>query len=251
MGRLFFTTNSDNVDCGTHTDINGITKLTMSMWNYQSSSSNVSSFGKRNVLQRTYLSKDSGGRFYFYLSTTTDAYGYFDATNLLGWNQYTLVYDGTLSGNSNRLKGYLNGVQQTLTFNLTIPAATSSTAGNLYIGGINGTGSVTDIPLAECAMWKVALTPNEVALLGRNYSPEWIRPESLIEYVDLIDNVYSRKNTRLLITGGLPSSHPFIIYRTPIRYSEYAIVPQTTKFRKTLSGIGTKVGSRQIHNWGG
>lgn len=42
------------------------------------------------------------------------------ATN---WNFYEVYYDGTLSGNSNRLKIYINGVQKTLSFSGTVGAS--------------------------------------------------------------------------------------------------------------------------------
>lgn len=41
----------------------------------------------------------------------------------------SVVYDGSLVGNSNRLKIWLNGVQKSLTFTGTIPATTDSTTG--------------------------------------------------------------------------------------------------------------------------
>ena len=69
---------------------------------------------------------------------------YYDNTNLLfqvnnnndgggsfaytrgSWSNISVVYDGTQSTNATRLKVYLNTVQQTLTFNYTVPATTSS-----------------------------------------------------------------------------------------------------------------------------
>lgn len=41
----------------------------------------------------------------------------------------SVVFDGSLTGNANRLKLYLNGVQQTLSFSGTVPTTTNSTTG--------------------------------------------------------------------------------------------------------------------------
>lgn len=45
------------------------------------------------------------------------------------WRHITAVYDGTATGNANRLKVYVNGSLQTLTFVNTIPASTVSSIG--------------------------------------------------------------------------------------------------------------------------
>ncbi len=53
------------------------------------------------------------------------------------WSHYVMVFDGTQTGNANRLKLYKNGIQQALTFGggVTIPATTSaSNAGIFQIG---------------------------------------------------------------------------------------------------------------------
>jgi len=55
----------------------------------------------------------------------------------------SVVFDGTLTGNANRLKMYIDGVQQTLTFAATIPASTANTAG-LIIG--DAVGSIGTAP---------------------------------------------------------------------------------------------------------
>lgn len=57
---------------------------------------------------------------------STDAYAEFPFTGN-GWNYWSLVYDGTQTGNANRLKVYLNAAAQSLTFTGTIPASIPST----------------------------------------------------------------------------------------------------------------------------
>jgi hypothetical protein len=51
-----------------------------------------------------------------------------------GYFHYALVFDGTQTGNANRLKVYINGVLQTLTFvgGYTVPATTGSPTGTRY-----------------------------------------------------------------------------------------------------------------------
>jgi hypothetical protein len=56
---------------------------------------------------------------------SVDSYGEFPFAES-GWNYWTVIYDGTQTGNSNRLKVYLNGIFKTLTFTGTIPSSIPS-----------------------------------------------------------------------------------------------------------------------------
>ncbi len=85
------------------------------------------------------------------------------------WYHVVVVYDGSLTGNSNRLKIYVNDVQQTLTFANTIPAAvTNSTAQfeNGYAFGINFLQGYQ----AELGIWSKPLTGAEITTLFNNGS---------------------------------------------------------------------------------
>ena len=65
------------------------------------------------------------------------SYGTYAQTNV--FNYSVLIFDGTLSGNSNRLKMYKNGVLQSLSYTLTIPATGPSCAsGTIKTGRFAG-----------------------------------------------------------------------------------------------------------------
>ena len=56
------------------------------------------------------------------------------------WTVGTIVFDGTQTGNANRLKLRLNSVDQSLTFTGTVPATTSASTNSIYVGcDSNGT----------------------------------------------------------------------------------------------------------------
>lgn len=62
-----------------------------------------------------------------------------DANLVTGtWYHLVLIYDGTLSGNANRLKLYINGVQKTLSFTGTIPASLQNSSADLKFGKFGG-----------------------------------------------------------------------------------------------------------------
>ena len=63
----------------------------------------------------------------------------FTSTN---WNVFELVFDGSLSGNANRLKLFINGTQQTLSFVGTVPAVLPTVTA-FYMGTLGFTPSVS------------------------------------------------------------------------------------------------------------
>ncbi|MHC5115306.1 MAG: DUF2341 domain-containing protein, partial [Planctomycetota bacterium] len=82
------------------------------------------------------------------------------------WHHWAMVFDGTQAGNSNRLKFYLDGVEQTLTYNGTIPATTPSNTQPLQIA--SGEGSL---------YWPGVIDEARVASVAR--SADWIRAQYL------------------------------------------------------------------------
>src|SRR5207247_1258608 len=77
-------------------------------------------------------------------------------------NYYAMVFDGTQSGDSNRLKGYVDGVQQSLSFGVGAIPATLGNGGNFNIGrdpyltsfgpGYYSLGSIADVQVYNRAL---------------------------------------------------------------------------------------------------
>lgn len=99
------------------------------------------------------------------------------------WHDVALVYDGSGTGNSQRLKCYIDGALQTAySWNQTIPDTTADLTGyDLYLGYMSGSfgGRITC-----CYLWSRALRPGEIgqlyrdpfAMLGHR-APVWVLPE--------------------------------------------------------------------------
>lgn len=65
--------------------------------------------------------------------------------------------------------------------------------------------------LAECAIWNVALSDDEILSLSKNIRPLKVRPESLVMYVPLVrDLVCLRGSASVFTTSGAPAvfDHP-------------------------------------------
>ncbi len=104
--------------------IAGASKVTMSFWGRKSATGKVMicSLGAETTNSRFNMSWFSDGNVYCTAENGSISTGFFAESFSLAWRHFALVFDGTASGNSNRLKAYVNGVQKTLTFSGTIPA---------------------------------------------------------------------------------------------------------------------------------
>ncbi len=126
----------DEITASSVTTLAGASAFTLSGWfkkadaghnltiSYDNSSSNRTSL---NFFQdsKVYLNLAVGG--------SPVEYGRFSLVST-DWVHLVMVFDGTASGNANRLKGYLNGVEQTLEYSGTIPAAAHSQSAIFRIG---------------------------------------------------------------------------------------------------------------------
>ena len=131
------------------------------------------------------------------------------AVTLNTWQHIAGVYSA-----SNNRRAYWNGTASAApaTNNL-VPVALS----RLVIGLDRVTSpQVTDRQhvgrIAEVAIWKAALTADEVLALSRGMSPELVRPQSLVFYAPLLRDLNDRVNNLALtnVGGALVSDHPRI-----------------------------------------
>lgn len=128
------------------------------------------------------------------------------------WNHIVQVFDGTQTGNANRLKGFLNGTQQNLGFSGTVPATSVDhvdiedfTINRLQTALAFGNGRY-----AEVGIWNAALTAAEVASLAKGMTCDKIRPQNLVFYAPLVRDLIDAKGG-LTITNNNSSTvaeHP-------------------------------------------
>lgn len=119
----------------------------------------------------------------------------------------------------------------------TASAANSPADLNLVSIGTSRYGTSTEYTfsgyLAEAAIWNVALTDNEVAILGRGYSPLLVRPQSLVAYWPLIGNESPETDLRggynLTVTGATKADHPRIILPAQRRLVSVPTAVPTTR----------------------
>jgi hypothetical protein len=151
----------------------GVTQFSMCAWMKRTLSSTLIV-----ISQVESLSNDisfelwSDGYAYFEVGNGSNSYGRV-LNSSTSWQFLSMVYNGTLVGNSNRLKGYINGVEQTLDFGATtIPATTGTVNANFilgsYLSGLNyGSGNISNVQTYNRALSASEVLQNYNALKGR------------------------------------------------------------------------------------
>lgn len=131
----------------------GASKATMSYWARKSATGKVMicSVGSESPNSRFHISWFSDGFCYCTCENGGSSFGSFFEPYTLAWRHFALVFDGTATGNANRLKLYINGSQKTLSFTGTIPStAISGTALGVGRGsGVFSDGLVDDFVLYD------------------------------------------------------------------------------------------------------
>lgn len=101
------------------------------------------------------------GNVYFEVANNAYADGHF-ALNDTGWHHLVMVYDGTQTGNTERLKAYVDGKEQALAYNGTIPYTLGGMNDNFAIGSDSVGGSFyTNGLIDDVRVYDKALTAKE------------------------------------------------------------------------------------------
>lgn len=124
---------------------------------------------------------------------------------------------GVFASNSSRTS-YFNGADAVTNTTACSPAgAMNRTAvGAVYFGGTptNASFPPFDGDIAEVAMWNVALTADEMAMLALGVSPLLVRPAALVAYWPLLGQtspeIELRGRNELTVTGATAAPHPRI-----------------------------------------
>jgi hypothetical protein len=207
---------------GDITQINSVSKVTIMIWARRTVTTGKGViFGKQTSAggpgaDGVLIEDWDDGSIYFDISNGGNSYGSVAIPPDTKWHHYALVYDGTLSGNSNRLKGYIDGVQMTLSFGgAAIPATTTSNTTSFVIGqdGAAGT-SFSNAVMDEGRVYNNALTQSQIqAEMFRQIDPAtsnlvayWRMNENTGQL--LYDETSNNYDSTLGVNNGAASDDP-------------------------------------------
>ena len=164
-GSIVFDGVNDFVSVPNQTALVNKSQFTLACWaKRRLSTSRVNIYQAIDLNNGISLAALGDSNVYVEVSNGSHPYGYV-ANSGSNWQNFVMVFDGSLTGNSNRLKLYVNGVLQTLTFNGTIPATSSSSVNSIFcIGNTQGTGNndYSDGNFAQVSIYNRALSVSEV-----------------------------------------------------------------------------------------
>jgi hypothetical protein len=208
MARAFAT--NQKIE-GTTTVGKNQTYFTLACWFRRPSNGTLQICGFSKENHNFYMIHNSNERFYLLISNGSLVYGE-TAASVTGWNHFAQTFDGSQSGNSNRLKAYVNGANATMSFSGTVPSTTSNSADmeTFTIGReIGAFGRSTTGDIAEVGVWQATLTADEIASLADGMTCDKIRPQSLVYYTPLIRDIQDlARGMTLTNTNSTVATHP-------------------------------------------
>jgi hypothetical protein len=167
------------IDCGQITDLKSASAFSVSGWFKQTT------LDQERVMFGTYISGTniiscytwSDGQMYIDVRNGVGTYGTFDYSTVVDaetWFHCAFVFDGTFTDgdpatqNAGRLKIYINGVEQTLTFVGNIPATTNATQGDFRIGSLESYTKEWLGSISEISVFNYALSLTQINYLWDN-----------------------------------------------------------------------------------
>ena len=227
-----FDGSNDYLDCGDITSLNSVSTFSFSCWakinNTASTSFLVSK--RLNDTNRIHIAVASNV-IYFNVSNSGSSWGQISFTST-DWNHLSLVFDGSGTGNSGRLKGYINGEEQTLTYTGTVGTTTPNLSGQSFEIAKQHTNYLEGL-IDEVAVWDTALSASDVAKIGS-------KPVDLTKY--------SASNLKLWLRAGdkvLPENDTAIA-----RQDFYTDFDGTNDVVQTSNNVGiTGASARTLGVW--
>jgi len=169
-----FNGTSSWANLGDITQLNGVNQFTVSTWVMQTNvTRSERAFHKatdtNNDISLAPFYTSLQQRIYVEVGNASNSFGYWNAAGVVQnntWYHMAMVYNGTLTSNSNRLKLYVNGVQRTLVFSGTIPATTANLSSrNAAVGATLNSGVASNWlsgKIDELRVYNVALSDQHV-----------------------------------------------------------------------------------------
>lgn len=171
-GSIVFDGVDDYVLCSKQNALVNTTQFTLGAWMKRNLSNSLVIIGQiETITNDVSFELWSDGNAYFEVGNGSNGFGYVANTST-NWQYLVMTFDGTQPTPGEKLKGYINGTLQTLTYNGTIPSTTGTVNTNLNIGAYipnsnYSNGNISVVQLYNRALSSSEITQNYNALKGR------------------------------------------------------------------------------------
>ena len=161
-GSIVFDGVDDYVLCPKQTSLVSATQFTMCAWMKRNLSNSLVFIGQIETLSNDIAFELwNDGNVYFEVGNGSNSYGVTSNNSTL-WQYLTMVFDGTQTGNSNRLKTYINGSLLTLSYVGIIPPSTGTVNNNLNVGAYLPGSNYSNGNISQVQIYNRALSAAEV-----------------------------------------------------------------------------------------
>ena len=165
---------TDYIDCGIISAVEGVSTFSMAAWVYPTNGAIKTVIGNWGNPYIGVNIETSSSAVYFNVDSDAAGSGYGASSSGLTnntWNHVMLVFDGSGSTNSDKLKGYINGVEQSLSYTGTIPSTTATPNRSFRIGDAHaGNGLIGNI--SNAAIWNQVISSEDVKYLYNGGTPQ-------------------------------------------------------------------------------
>jgi hypothetical protein len=167
--HLTFTSAGTNrIDLGDVAALDGATYFTLAMLCRRTTASDAVWLQKGSSTNtRVQVGYGNDNQAYFIVANGANSRGH-ATNNNTSWHMLTLVYDGTQATDALRLRGYIDGVEQGLTYDAATPTTSPSSAASLYVGYNQSAPLYSNGSVAGVWLWDRALEPRDVAAHARD-----------------------------------------------------------------------------------
>jgi len=173
-GSFYFNGTTNYILSNAITQNNNASALTWTVWAKRNASNSYMTLAQSSALESDIaLELWSNGAIYFEIGNGSNTLGDL-SNNSTSWQNVTMVFDGSGADNSSRLKAFINGIQQNLSYSGTIPT-TAGTGNTLFIGnsGLFGNANLFSAGnLGSFQSYNRALTQQEIL---QNYNATKMR----------------------------------------------------------------------------
>jgi hypothetical protein len=165
-GSIVFDGVDDYVDCGTSatSTIRNQTQFTLNFWFKKFSSSNDFNLGAFDdaIQKGFFIQWFTDNNVYFGVMNEVRAYNSVSLPYSNSWFNFTLVFDGTLVGSTNKAKLYINSISQSLFNSGTIGSTVPSNVIPLTLSKLTNYSSIGRGNLSIIQLYNRALSAQEV-----------------------------------------------------------------------------------------
>lgn len=156
----YLAASTQRTDFGVCPFFDSASQLTFGGWFKRTASNTRITFGKNTVgVAFTNIAVWDDTNIYFECAGTSPIY----LLNTTAWIHVVMVFDGTLTGDSNRLKGYVNGLQIAFTGLGTVGSTTENgSALNVYAGFYSDGSNYSSGSIADLFAYSRALPADQV-----------------------------------------------------------------------------------------